>query len=141
MSSKHPSPALVLALAALFFALGGSALAVGRGGRAALARCSAGTVRGTAHVDASQAFPDRYTRRGVSGAYNCARRGVQAKRVDVGVYDVRFPGNPGSVAVATPTASQPLTIVWSRQADGAFRVFVRGLGGNAVEAGFALTVA
>jgi hypothetical protein len=136
--SRKPSPALVVSLAALFFALGGSAFALGHG---VLARgCGAGNVRGTVHLVASQAFPDRYTSRGLSGRYSCAGRGVQAKRVEVGIYDVRFPGNPGSVAVATPIASEPLAIAWARQGDGAFRVFVRDLRGNPVEASFALTV-
>ena len=137
--SRKPSPTLVVALVALFFALGGSAFALGHG---ALARgCGAGNVRGTAHLHAAQSFPDRYTSRGLSGRYSCSGRGVQAKRVDVGVYDVRFPGNPGSVAVATPIASAPLTLTWTRQGDGAFRVFVRDVRGNSVEASFALTVA
>ena len=138
--SRKPSPALVVALAALFFALGGSAFALGYGalGRGA---CAAGRVRGAVRLAASQAFPDRYTSRGLSGRYSCSGRGVQAKRVEVGIYDVRFAGNPGSVAVATPIASEPLTVTWTRQGDGAFRVFVRDVRGNPVEASFALTLA
>jgi hypothetical protein len=137
--SRKPSPALVVALTALFFALGGSAFALGQ--RALARGCGAGNVRGTVHLHAAQSFPDRYTSRGTTGRYSCSGRGVQAKRVDVGVYDVRFPGNPGSVAVATPVASVPLTLTWTRQGDGAFRVFVRNLGGGSVEADFALTLA
>jgi hypothetical protein len=137
--SRKPSPALVVALAALFFALGGSAFALGHG---SLARgCGAGNVRGAVHLHAAQSFPDHYTSRGLSGRYSCAGRAVQAKRVDVGVYDVRFPGNPGSVAVATPIGPTQLTLTWTRQGDGAFRIFVRDLHGNGVEADFALTLA
>jgi hypothetical protein len=136
--SRKPSPALVVSLVALFFALGGSAFALGHG---VLARgCGAGNVRGAVRLNASQSFPDRYTSRGLSGRYNCSGRAVQAKRVDVGVYDVRFAGNPGSVAVATPIASSQLTLTWARQGDGAFRVYVRDLRGNGVEASFALAV-
>src|SRR5256886_7533451 len=51
----------------------------------------------------------------ICGRYSCSGRGVQARRVDVGVYDVRFAGNPGSVAVATPIASEQLTLTWARQ--------------------------
>ena len=137
--SRKPSPALVVAVAALFFALGGSAFALGHN---ALARgCGGGNVKGAVHLLASQSFPDRYTSRGLSGRYSCAGRGVQAKRVDVGVYDVRFPSNPGSVAVATPIGPAQLTLTWTRQNDGAFRVFTRDLRGNGVEADFALTLA
>lgn len=140
MSKKHPSPAVLVSVVALFFALGGSAFAVGHSALAR-GRCAVGAVRGTVHVNASQSYPDRYTGRGLSAAYNCAGRAVQAKRVDVGVYDVRFAGNPGSVAVGNAIASQPLTLVWTRQGDGAFRVFVRDARGTAVEADFVLTVA
>lgn len=140
MSRKQPSPALVLSLVAVFFALGGSAFAVGHGALAR-SRCAAGAVRGTVHVNASQAFPDRYTGRGLGGRYNCSGRAVQAKRVDVGVYDVRFAGNPGSVAVGNAISTQQLTFTWARQGDGAFRVFIRDLRGNGVEAGFVLTLA
>jgi hypothetical protein len=140
MSRRHPSPALVLSLAALFFAVGGSAFAMGHG-TLAPSRCAAGAVRGTADVHASQAFPDRYTSNGVSGRYNCSRRAVQAKRVDTGVYDVRFAGNPGSVAVGNAISTQQVTFTWSRQGDGSFRVFIRDLRGNAVEAAFVLTLA
>jgi hypothetical protein len=137
MSTK-PSPAFAVSVVALFFALGGSAFALGHG---VLARgCGAGNVRGAVRLNASQAFPDRYTSRGLSGRYNCSGRAVQAKRVEVGVYDVRFAGNPGTVAVATPIASQPLALAWARQGDGAFRVVVRDLRGGAVEASFALVV-
>jgi hypothetical protein len=138
--TRKPSPAFVLSLLALFLALGGSALAVGHGALAR-SRCAVGSVRGTVHVRASQSFPDRYTSRGLSGRYSCSGRGVQAKRVDTGVYDVRFPGNPGSVAVGNAISTQQVTFTWSRQGDGAFRVFVRDLRGNAVEAEFVLTLA
>jgi hypothetical protein len=136
--SRKPSPAFVVSLGALFFALGGSAFALGHGVLAP--GCGAGNVRGAVRLNASQAFPDRYTSRGLSGRYNCSGRAIQGKRVEVGVYDVRFAGNPGSVAVATPIASQPLTLTWARQRDGAFRVFVRNPGGGAVEGSFALAV-
>ena len=137
--SRKLSPALVVALAALFFALGGSAFALGHG---ALARgCGAGNVRGAVRVDAMQSFPDRYTSRGLSARYNCSGRAVQAKRLDVGAYDVRFSGNPGSVAVATPIGLAQLTITWTRAGDGAFRIFVFDPSGNSVDGSFALVVA
>ena len=140
MRRTQPSPAFVLSLLALFLALGGSAFAVGHGALAR-SRCAAGSIRGAVHVNASQSFPDRYTSRGLSGRYSCSGRGVQARRVEAGVYDVRFPGNPGAIAVGNAVSSQPLTLTWSRQGDGAFRVFVRDLRGNAVEADFVLTLA
>ena len=137
--SRKPSPALVVALAALFFALGGSAFALGHG---ALARgCSAGNVRGAVRLNAMQSFPDRYTSRGLSARYNCSGRAVQAKRLEAGAYDVRFSGNPSSVAVATPFGLSQLTITWTRAPDGAFRIFVFDPDGSSVDGSFTLVVA
>jgi len=47
---RRPTPALVISLAALFFALGGTAFAVGSKS-APQARCQTGAVRGIAVVD------------------------------------------------------------------------------------------
>src|SRR2546421_2603334 len=129
--SRKPSPALVVALVALFFALCGSAFALGH--RALARGCGAGNVRGAVRLIASQSFPDRYTSRGLSGRYNCSGRAVQAKRLDVGVYDVRFAGNPGLVVVATPIGLTQLTLTLTPLGGGAFRVFVTDLSGNNVE--------
>jgi len=98
----QPRPETVIALLALFFALGGSALAVGehvQGTLVAQKRCANGSVRGIAAVTGipSQGIanlPGNFTG---SGAYfgrrfNCTGRAVQARRVEAGVFEVRFVG-------------------------------------------------
>ena len=45
--------------------------------------------------------------RSVIGArFNCAGAAPQARRVNTGVYEVRFPGNAGPIAVATSAAAE-----------------------------------
>ena len=93
------SPSTVLAGAALFFALGGSAVAVTEAVRPQ-ARCQPGAVRGYIVVSGDPAkgmanLPDTFTSRKpeIGARFNCAGAAPQARRVNVGVYEVRFPGN------------------------------------------------
>ena len=135
---RKPSPALAVSLVALFFALGGSAFPFGHRG---LARgCGAGNVRGAVVVDASASLSDAYTTLGLRGAYNCSGRGVQVRQRDVGVYELRFAGNPGSVAVATPIGLSPFVVTWSPAGRGVFRIFVTYTSGDPTDGSFALVV-
>jgi hypothetical protein len=107
------TPATVIALIALFFALGGSAYAVGeriQSPSAAQPRCASGAVRGVAVVTgiASQGmanFPDTFTSSGnlFGRKFNCTGRAVQARRVQTGTFEVRFVGISGGSAVASAT--------------------------------------
>lgn len=105
-----PSPALAVSLAAVFFALGGSAFAVGERLAVAQQRCANGAVRGIATVvgDSSgiAGVPGAFTSRKnlFSRAFNCAGRGVQVRRVSIGVFEVRFVGNSAPTALATGVA-------------------------------------
>jgi hypothetical protein len=103
----RPSPSTVLAALALFFALGGSALAISEAVRPQ-ARCQAGTVRGYVTVNGEPSkgianIGDQFTSAKVAfGArFNCAGPVPQARRVTTGVYEVRFPGNASQVATAS----------------------------------------
>ncbi len=94
------SPGAALGLIALFFALGGSAFAVGeriQGAAVAQQRCTNGAVRGIAVVSGNPSqgianFPDKFTGAGLSRKFNCRGRAVQARRVEAGVFEVRFAG-------------------------------------------------
>jgi hypothetical protein len=104
---SRPSPATILSTLALFFALGGSALAVSHAIRPQ-ARCADGAVRGIAAVTGDPGkgvanLPDRFSsaKNLFSRAFNCAGGGVQVRRVSLGVYEVRFPGNAGQAAVVS----------------------------------------
>jgi hypothetical protein len=113
-SRRHSfTPGTAIALIALFFALGGSAYAVGervQGPSVAQPRCANGAVRGIAVVTgiASQGianFPDSFTSAGnlYGRKFNCAGRAVQARRVQTGTFEVRFVGIAGGSAVASAT--------------------------------------
>jgi hypothetical protein len=107
------SPGTVIALIALFFALGGSALALGehvQSSSVAQQRCANGAVRGIAVVTGipSQGIanlPGDFTGAGkyFGRKFNCTGRAVQARRVEMGVFEVRFVGIAGASAVASAT--------------------------------------
>jgi hypothetical protein len=119
------SPSTVLAGAALFFALGGSAIAVNEAVRPQ-ARCLPGAVRAYAAVDGDPAkgmanFPDQFTSAKplIGARFNCSGGAPQARRVNVGVYEVRFPGNASQIASASAgTAETTIGYV----GNGVFRV-------------------
>lgn len=124
------SPASVVAAAALFFALGGSAVAVSDAVRPQ-PRCANGAVRGIAAVTGDPTkgianVPDQFTSSKVlfAHAFNCAGGAPQVRRVAAAVYEVRFPGN--SARSAAVTSGQALATVES--VGGVFRVrlFVPG---------------
>ena len=107
------SPGTLIGLMALFFALGGSALALGehvQGPSVAQQRCANGAVRGIAVVTGvpSQGIanlPGSFTGAGkyFGRKFNCTARAVQARRVETGVFEVRFVGIAGASAVASAT--------------------------------------
>lgn len=101
------SPATVVALVSLFFALGGTAFAVSEAVRPQ-ARCQPGAVRGFAAVNGDPAngianvggaFTSAKVVFGVR--FNCTGPAPQVRRVDRGVYEIRFPGNGARVAAAS----------------------------------------
>jgi hypothetical protein len=106
------SPSTVLAGAALFFALGGSAVAVTEAVRPQ-PRCQPGAVRGFIAVDGDPAksianLSDQFTsaRPAIGVRFNCAGPPPQARRVNVGVYEVRLPGNAALVVAASSTTAE-----------------------------------
>jgi hypothetical protein len=130
------TPGTAIALIALFFALGGSAYAVGdriQGPNVPQARCGNGSVRGVAVVAgiASQGianFPDKFTSAGnlFGRKYNCAGKAVQARRVETGVFEVRFVGVSGGSAVASATNDAYATV--QAGPNGAFSVIMHPAG-------------
>ncbi len=106
------SPSMVVAGAALFFALGGSAVAVTEAVRPQ-ARCQPGAVRAFVAVNGDPAkgmanFPDQFTSAKplIGTRFNCAGGAPQARRVNVGVYEVRFPGNAAQVSAASAGSAE-----------------------------------
>jgi hypothetical protein len=130
-----PSPALVVGLAALFFALGGSAYAIGSKELSAQPRCATGAVRGIALVtgaktDLSGISSTDYTNASSLFGYrwSCTGKAIMIRRDprSQGV-DVKFVGNPGTVAIVSSAAGgAPNGGSVARQSDGSFLVVMGG---------------
>ena len=130
------TPATALAVVALFFALGGSAFALGdriQSPFAPQARCANGTVRGVAVVTGNPSagianIPDRFSSTGSFFArrYNCAGKAVQVRRVETGVFEVRFVGVSGASGVGSATGDSYATV--EPAAGGAFKVTIHPAG-------------
>ena len=106
------TPSMVVAGAALFLALGGSAVAVTEAVKPQ-ARCQPGAVRAFVAVNGDPAkgmanFPDQFTSAKplVGTRFNCAGGAPQARRVQAGVFEVRFPGNAAQVAAASAGSAE-----------------------------------
>ena len=118
--------AAVVAGAAVFFVLGGSALAVSHSPKKNV-RCANGTVRGVAAVvgetnKGMANVPDQFasTEALFSRTFNCSGGPTQVRRVAVGVYEVRFPGS----GAATALVSAPGTLASVESVADGFRVTV-----------------
>jgi hypothetical protein len=123
------TPGTVIALVALFFALGGTAFAVGervQGATVAQQRCANGAVRGVAHVTGGPSgvanIPGQFTGTGAlfGRKFNCTGRAVQVRRIGIGNYEVRFVGNGAPNAVGGGVAGSQVIADWI--APGTFRV-------------------
>jgi hypothetical protein len=141
------SPGTALGLVALFFALGGSAFAVGeriQGSSVAQQRCANGAVRGIAVVTGNPSagmanYPGAFTGLGFSRKFNCTRRTVHARRVEAGVFEVRFVGISGGSAVGS--ASGDLLVSVEAAPGGVFRVTMHPAGrDDKVDAPFTVIV-
>ena len=139
------SPATVIALIALFFALGGSAFAVGQrldGAAVAQQRCANGAVRGIAWVTGDPSagaanIPDQFTSTAklFGRKFNCNGRAVQVRRVDLGTFEVRFVGNAARSAVASAAGDIGANV--ELVAGGAFRIILHPAGrDDKIDTGF-----
>lgn len=129
------SPALVVAGAALLFALGGSAFAIGQK-TAPQPRCQTGAVRAIAVVTGVpgkgiENLPDSYTAnpQAFGRRFNCTGKGVEVKRAQSvsGSWDVRFPGISAASCLASSMSANAGSISCTPQADGSYRVILRGV--------------
>ena len=108
----RPSPSTVIAAAALFFALGGSALAVSHAVRPQ-PRCANGAVRGIAAVTGEPSkgmanIPDQFSssRALFSRTFNCTGGAPEVRRISLGMYEVRFPGNAAPSAIVSASGAE-----------------------------------
>jgi hypothetical protein len=130
---RRPSPALVISALALFFAIGGSAFAVGQRVGVAQPRCANGAVKAFAHVsgDPAKGIQDMAETfssdpKLFKASFNCSGKGVQVRRVRDS-FEVRF---PGTVVRSVSVSPVSLPIAWSvtPQPDGSFRITPAGIG-------------
>ncbi|HXY16617.1 MAG TPA: hypothetical protein VEH79_00400 [Gaiellaceae bacterium] len=130
-------PVTFLALLALFFALGGSAVAVGVK-VTPQPRCAQGAIRGIAAVVGDPLkgianMPDQFSTANnlFARKFNCTGGAVQVRRVDTGIYEIKFVGNPAPNAIANAIAEDGSSAAINRLPDGTFRVSTRGATTNA----------
>jgi hypothetical protein len=134
------TPSFVIAVVALFFALGGSGLAL----KAATAKvkCPAGSVKGIAIVTGNPAEGIENLPVDFSGSaklfgyrWSCsgAATTIQIRKStrDTGAagyrgFDIRFVGNPGKVVVANTGTDTPITASVAPVGDGSFHVSTAG---------------
>jgi hypothetical protein len=130
------TPGTAIALIALFFALGGSAFAVGERVQslaAAQPRCAQGAVRGAATVTGNPAqgianMSDQFTSTPALFArrFNCSGKAIQVRRTEIGVYEIRFVGNAAPSAVASGVGEFSATS--EALGGGTFRIRVQNVG-------------
>jgi hypothetical protein len=130
------TPGAALGLVALFFALGGSAFAVGeriQSPSVAQQRCTNGAVRGIAVVTGNPSqgmanIPDSFTGSAAlfSRRFNCTGKSIQVRRAEIGVYEVRIVGNSAPSAIAGGVGG--FTATTETLGPGMFRVRVQDVG-------------
>lgn len=58
--------------------------------------------------------------------YNCTGRSAQVRRVDLGVYEIRFPGLQGRLALVSAISEEGISASVHPLEDGVYRVALRG---------------
>jgi hypothetical protein len=125
---RRPSPSLVLSAMALFFAIGGSAFAVGQRVGIAQPKCANGAVKGFAYVTGDpqvgiQNMPDTFTSNAklFSSRFDCAGAAVQVRR-DRDSFVIRFNGIAGRTALVSGIGTNPQTMTVTALPDGSYRI-------------------
>jgi hypothetical protein len=96
-------------------------------------RCPTGSAVGFASIEPEPPFlvgtiPSRFTgnARYFSRRFNCRSRSVQVRRLDLGVYEVRFPELQPRTVVATATSDEGVAASAMPVSDGTVRITLRG---------------
>jgi len=124
----RPSPALVISAVALFFAIGGSAFAVGERLGVAQQRCANGAVKGFAYVTGDptvgiQNMAETYSSspKLFSARFDCAGAAVQVRRVR-DAFQIKFNGIAGRSALVSGVGANPQTMTVTALPDGSYRI-------------------
>jgi hypothetical protein len=115
-------------MVALFFAVGGSAFALGQRIGVAQQRCTNGAVKGFAYVTGDprvgiQNMSESYSSSPslFSARFDCAGAAVQVRR-DRDVFQIKFNGIVGRTALVSGVGANPQTMTVTALPDGSFRV-------------------
>jgi hypothetical protein len=124
----RPSPALVISALALFFAIGGSAFAVGERLGQAQPRCMRGAVKGYAYVTGDprvgiQNMSRNYSadRRLFTSRFDCSGAQVRVRRAG-DAFQIKFNGITANVALVSGVGANPQPMTVTQLADGSFRI-------------------
>lgn len=93
-----PSPAMIVAAVALFAALGGTSYAALTGAGKSGPDCSGTKLGGSVLVGAKGSFPKSFKK---ESGFNCSGKPIKVRRLGRGRYEVKFVGNPGTIAVGS----------------------------------------
>ena len=125
---RRPSPALVIGAVALFFAIGGSAFAVGQRVGVAQPRCANGAVKGFAYVTGDPSLGIQNMLESFSsnaklfGArFDCAGAAVLVRR-DRDTFVIKFNGVAGRTALVSGIGVNPQTMTVTALPDGSYRI-------------------
>lgn len=134
---------LVIAVTGLFFALGGSALAVGKA-RKPLYPCNKGTVKAYASVNLENfagAFPQQFSSAAnlFATRYSCNGKAAQVRAAGPGRYEIRFPGLSSRMVVVSSLAPEGGYASWDF-GPGAYEVRVSRADGTPSNYGFSIAV-
>lgn len=130
MARFRIKPVWIVSLLALFFALGGSAFAVGMKA-APQARCAQGALRGVASVvglptksmgDLPSTFTSSASVFGMR--FNCGGGAVSVRRTNKGQYQVLFAGNPARSPVVAVNTDDGASASVTQQPNHAFQVTI-----------------
>ena len=130
----RPSPALFVSLVALFFALGGTAFAVGQKVIPSQPRCAPGAIRGIAVLNSGDFGLDTLTNSYTSDSkwftyrWNCGGGTISVRKpTDFHGIEVYFGGNASDVAIVqADVKGVPNAGSVSRASDGGFLVSMGG---------------
>ena len=135
------SPALIVAMVALFVALGGPGLAAKT---VAQQRCQTGAIKGVIALNPdaiSRGFPDQFSSAAglFDARFTCGGGTISARRVDVGTFDVRVTRNPAGYAVGSARAGHA-GFSYSKVDATTWRVYVSTGGGAKTDIPFVLVL-
>jgi hypothetical protein len=104
-----------------------------------------GAFHGYARIESNASFSSTFTTAGVDSPYNCSGQTVEARRLAMGVYEVRFNGTQPGLVVASsmqlPSSSpSDMNVSPSRTLTGTYAVAVADLAGNLTDWPFVIVL-